>query len=78
MNDISKSVILLIAHGGAAESTLRSYCNIERVVKEKFPSLPVRWAFTAPDTVGETIQAIQAEGFSGVAVQPLFVAAGLE
>ena len=78
MDGISNSVILLIAHGGAAESTWRSYHNIERVVKVAFPLSPVRWAFTAPDTVGEAIQSIHAEGFSGIAVQPLFVAAGRE
>jgi len=78
MDDISKSVILLIAHGGAAESAWRSYRNIELAVKEKFPLLPMRWAFTAPDTVGEAIQKIRDEGFSAIAVQPLFVAAGRE
>ncbi|MEI8246379.1 MAG: sirohydrochlorin cobaltochelatase [Lentisphaerota bacterium] len=78
MNGISNSVILLIAHGATTESSWLSYRNIERVVKVAFPLSPVRWAFTAPDTVSETIQAIQAEGFSGIAVQPLFVAAGLE
>ncbi len=78
MDDISNSIILLAAHGGAAESVLRSYGNIERVVKDAFPLLPVRWAFTAPDTASEAIQAIQAEGFSAIAVQPLFVAAGRE
>jgi sirohydrochlorin cobaltochelatase len=78
MNYSSNSVILLVAHGGEAESAWRSYRNIERIVKEKFPLLPVRWAFTAPDTVSEAIQKIQDEGFSGMAIQPLFIAPGRE
>ena len=78
MDEISNSIILLAAHGATTESALRSYRNIERVVKDAFPLLPVRWAFTAPDTVGVAINAIQTEGFSAIAVQPLFVAAGRE
>lgn len=78
MNDISNTVILLVAHGATTESAWRSYRNIERVVKDAFPLLPVRWAFTAPDTVSEAIQAIHAEGFSAIAVQPLFVTPGIE
>ena len=78
MYDISNSAILLVAHGATAETAWRAYRNIERVVKEAFPLLPVRWAFTAPDTVAEVIQSIHAEGVSYIAVQPLFVAAGRE
>ncbi len=74
----SNTVILLVAHGATTETAWRSYRNIERVVKDAFPLLPVRWAFTAPDTVSQVIHTIQAEGFSAIAVQPLFVAAGRE
>ena len=48
------------------------------MVKDAFPLLPVRWAFTAPDTVSGAIQSIQAKGVSRIAVLPLFVAAGRE
>ncbi len=79
MDGISNTVILLVAHGAAAETAWRSYRNIERLMKEAFPLRPVRWAFTWPDnTVSKVIPAIHAEGFSDIAVQPLFIAAGRE
>lgn len=91
MNADPRQGILLAAFGSGSrqgESTLRLF---DARVRERFPGLPVRWAFTSvlmrerlatarkkADSVGKALRRMAFEGFSRIALQPLHVAPGLE
>lgn len=86
-----KQGILLAAFGSGSrqgESMLRLF---DARVRERFPGLPVRWAFTSvlmrerlatarkkADSVGKALRRMEFEGFSRIALQPLHVVPGLE
>ena len=83
--------ILLAAFGAGSaqgESTLRGF---ENLVRERWPQVPVRWAFTSTalrarlaearkkaDSVEKALRRMAFERFTHVAVQPLHLIAGLE
>ncbi len=83
--------ILLVAFGSSnahAEHTLRAF---DKTVRERFPSFPVRWAFTSVlvrerlakarvkrDSVRKALEKMYFEKFTHVAVQPLQTIPGSE
>ena len=87
---MAKQGILLAAFGSGSrqgESTLRLF---DARVRERFPGVPVRWAFTSvlmrerlatvkkkSDSVGKALRRMAFEGFSRIALQPLHVVPGL-
>lgn len=88
---MAKQGILLVAFGSGSrqgESTLRLF---DARVRERFPGVSVRWAFTSvlmrerlasaqkkSDSVGKALRRMAFEGFSRIALQPLHVVPGLE
>ncbi len=87
-----KTGILLAAFGTASvqgETTLRKFADN---VREQFPNIPVRWAFTSSimrqrlahgsrkksDSVGKALRKMAFERFNCVALQPLHVVPGIE
>lgn len=91
MTSSSRYGILLAAFGSGSaqgESTLRAF---ETLVRERYPTGSVRWAFTSTamrarlaearkkaDSVDKALRKMAFERFTHVAVQPLHVIAGLE
>lgn len=88
----SKKVgILLVAFGSSEPSTQTSYQAIERKVKIKYPTIPVRWAYTSHmirtklaqkgkilDSPEVAITKMHDENFTHVAVQSLHIIGGDE
>lgn len=86
-----KTGILLAAFGTATpqgEATLRRFAQR---VRDRYPDVPVRWAFTSPamrerladarkksDSVGKALRKMAFERYDGIAVQPLHVVPGIE
>ncbi len=83
--------ILLVAYGSSnthAEHTLRTF---DKIVCERFPRIPVRWAFTSllvrerlakarvkRDSVRKALEKMRFERYTHVAVQPLQTIPGTE
>ncbi len=83
--------ILLVAYGSSnthAEHTLRAF---DKIVCERFPRIPVRWAFTSVlirerlakarvkrDSVRKALEKMRFERYTHVAVQPLQTIPGSE
>ncbi len=86
-----KAGILLAAFGSStahAEHTLRAF---DKIVRERFPHIPVRWAFTSVlmrerlakvrvkrDSVRKALEKMRFERYTHVAIQPLQTIPGSE
>lgn len=86
-----KKGILLVAFGSSYPQAQISFKNIESEVKEAFPRVPVRWAYTSKiirdkmakkgkdlKSVAQALADIRDEGFTHVAVQSLHTISGAE
>jgi sirohydrochlorin cobaltochelatase len=86
-----KKGILLVAFGTSITKAQVSYDNIERAVRNHFPDIPIRWAFTSEiirhklakqgqslDSVEIALAKMMDEKFTHVAVQSLHTIAGWE
>ena len=88
----SKKVgILLVAFGSSIPSAQVSFENIDKKVKETYPGIPVRWAYTSIiirkklarqgkhlDSPEVALAKMQDEGFTHLAVQSLHTIGGYE
>ena len=83
--------ILLVAFGSSEESAQVSFENIDRKVKQRYPGIPVRWAYTSSiiraklakqgkmlDSPEVALAKMQDEDFTHVAVQSLHTIGGEE
>ncbi|MDX9895798.1 MAG: sirohydrochlorin cobaltochelatase [Desulfofustis sp.] len=83
--------ILLVAFGSSEESAQVSFENIDRKVKQAYPDVPVRWAYTSHvirkklaaqgkllDSPEVALARMLDEGFTHVAVQSLHTISGAE
>lgn len=83
--------ILLVAFGSSEESAQVSFENIDKKVKETYPGIPVRWAYTSTiirqklakqgkylDSPEVALAKMQDEKFTHVAVQSLHTIGGSE
>ncbi len=86
-----KRAILLAAYGAATLQSEAALRNFAAAARERFPGVPVRWAFTScqvrermtaarkkTDSVQKALQKLWFEKFTHVAVQPLQTIAGRE
>jgi sirohydrochlorin cobaltochelatase len=86
-----KKGILLVAFGSSYPQAQASFQNIESEVKEAFPDVPVRWAYTSKiirhkmakeskdlDSVPLALARMMDEDFTHVAVQSLHTIGGAE
>lgn len=86
-----KKGILLVAFGSSIPEAQVSFDNIERSVKEAFPEIPVRWAYTSRIIIAkmakegkrlvtpeEALAGMMREKFTHVAVQSLHTIPGEE
>ena len=86
-----KKGILLVAFGSSEDSAQISFENIDKKVKQAYPGIPVRWAFTshiirhklakqgrALDSPQVALAKMADEHFTHVAVQSLHTIAGAE
>lgn len=86
-----KQGILLVAFGSSHPEAQKSFVNIERLVKARFPGIPVRWAFTSAmirkklksrgenvNSVTEALDKMRKDGFTQVAIQSFHIVAGSE
>lgn len=90
-NKEQKIGILLVAFGSSQESAQVSFENIDRKVKEAYPNIPVKWAYTSHiirkklagqgqhlDSPEVALAKLLDEGFTHVAVQSLHTIGGAE
>ncbi|HJO95611.1 MAG TPA: sirohydrochlorin cobaltochelatase [Victivallales bacterium] len=90
-NKIAKKGILLVAFGTSVKSGKKSFENIDRLTKEKFKNIPIRWAYTSSFirkklakqgeitySVREALNKMKTDGFTHVAVQSLHITNGSE
>jgi len=86
-----KKGILLVAFGSSEASAQVSFANIDQKVKEAYPDIPVRWAYTSHiirlklakrgtllDSPEVALAKMQDEKFTHVAVQSLHTIGGAE
>ncbi len=86
-----KKAILLVTFGTSSPEAKVAFENIDRIARERFPDIPIRWAYTSSfirrklASQGETIESplmalarLREDGFTHVAVQSLHIAAGSE
>lgn len=86
-----KQGILLTAFGSGSVQGETSFRRFDALVRERFPGIPVRWAFTSmlmrerlasarkkSDSVSKALTRMAFERFTHVAVQPLQLIAGFE
>lgn len=86
-----KQGILLVAFGSTMPEAQPAFRNIEEEVKEAFPGVPVRWAYTsrivrqrmadqgkALDSLEVALARMMEDGFTHVAVQSLHTIGGWE
>ena len=86
-----KQGILLVAFGSTMAEAWPAFRNIEEEVREAFPGVPVRWAYTshivrrrmaeqgkAMDSLEVALARMMDEGFTHVAVQSLHTIGGWE
>jgi len=86
-----KKGILLVAFGSSEASAQVSFANIDQKVKEAYPGIPVRWAYTSYiireklakqgkllDSPEVALAKMQDEKFTHVAVQSLHTIGGAE
>ncbi len=86
-----KKGILLAAFGSSKPQALPALENIERMTREAFPDIPVRWAYTSRmvrhslagkgqhyDSPAMALAGMEDEGFTHVAVQSLHTIPGRE
>ncbi len=83
--------ILLVSFGTSVPEAQKAYADMEALVKQKYPDIPVRWAFTSKIirnklkkegkvtlSPAEALAAMADEDFTHVAVQSLHVIPGEE
>jgi sirohydrochlorin cobaltochelatase len=83
--------ILLVAFGSSEESAQISFDNIDKKVKETYPGIPVKWAYTSNiireklaaqgtmlDSPEVALAKMADEGFTHIAVQSLHTIGGAE
>jgi sirohydrochlorin cobaltochelatase len=83
--------ILLVAFGTSEPEARKSFVNIERLTKKRFPNHEIRWAYTSDvirkkmvakgekmDSVEEALDKCKAEGVKKIAVQSLHIIPGEE
>jgi len=83
--------ILLVTFGTSIPEAQAAFVNIEKKVKEAFPDVPVRWAYTSSiirhklakqgqtlDSVETALARLMDEGYTSVAVQSLHMIPGYE
>ncbi len=88
---LKKTGILLVAFGSSQAEAQVSFENIEHKVKQRYPDIPVRWAYTSHiirkklakqgkylDSPEVALAKMQDEEFTHVAVQSLHTIAGEE
>ncbi len=86
-----KKAILLVAFGSSEESAQVSFENIDKKVKETYPDIPVKWAYTSHiirnklaaqgkqlDSAEVALAKLVDEDFTHVAVQSLHTIGGAE
>ncbi|MDR1777919.1 MAG: sirohydrochlorin cobaltochelatase [Desulfovibrio sp.] len=86
-----KRAILLAAFGASSMQGQASLKNFDSLVRERFPGIPVRWAYTSlilrerlararqkSDSAAKALQRLAFEHFEEIAVQPLQTIAGKE
>ena len=86
-----KEGILLVAFGSSEKTAQVSFENIDRKVKEAYPGIPVRWAYTSHiireklarkgtylDSPEAALAKMQDQNFTHVAVQSLHTIGGAE
>jgi sirohydrochlorin cobaltochelatase len=86
-----KKGILLVAFGTSVPQARQAFTHIEQRVKERFPGVPVRWAYTSHiirkklakqgeslDSEAAALAKMMDEGFTHVAVQSLHTIRGEE
>ena len=89
--EVKKVGILLVAFGSSADSAQVSFENIDKKVKEVYPDIPVKWAFTSHiirkklekqgkqlDSPEVALAKMLDQGFTHVAVQSLHTISGAE
>jgi len=89
--ELKKVGILLVAFGSSEASAQVSFDNIDRAVRQAYPQVPVRWAYTSHiirakladqgkvlDSPAMALARMQDEKFTHVAVQSLHTIAGEE
>lgn len=84
--DLKSDAALVLAAFGTTSRSTHVYQKIENTVKEKFPNLEVRWAYTSDvirkrknlPGVLETLSLLERDGYRKVIVQPLHVFPGTE
>ena len=88
----AKKAILLVAFGTSLSSAEAAYANIEKLARQEFPGVELRFAYTSDiirrkvaaesgkhlDTPAEALAKLQAEDYTQVAVQSLQVIPGEE
>lgn len=87
----SKQAILLIAFGTSIPDAEAAYGSVERLCRDRFPGVEVRWAFTSKmirrklaalgrhlESPGEALERLVNDGYRHVAVQSLHVIRGQE
>nr|WP_315989454.1 sirohydrochlorin cobaltochelatase [Desulforamulus aquiferis] len=91
MNHSRDTAILLVTFGTNVTQAATSFKNLEDKVKETFPNIEVRWAYTAKsirqrlgkmgfhyDSPVTALARLQDEGYTRVAVQSVHMIAGQE
>lgn len=87
-----KTAILLVTFGTSVQSAMPAYDNLEQAVKDAFPGVEVRWAFTSKiireklasrdgrflDDPYTAIARLKAEGYDKIVVQSDHIFAGQE
>lgn len=86
-----KMALLLAAYGSASPHSQRAIGNFESLCRNRFPGMPVRWAFTSlllrermanmrkkSDSLTKALEKLCHEQYRFVAVQPLQVIPGQE
>lgn len=86
-----KKAILLVAFGTSDPEAVKSFENIERLTKKRFPGIPIKWAYTSSfirkklakqgkvfDSPELALAKLAEEGYTHVAAQSLHTIPGAE
>ncbi|MDE5831968.1 MAG: sirohydrochlorin cobaltochelatase [Desulfovibrio sp.] len=86
-----RKAILLVAYGAENNMAKDGLAIFERACRERFPGVPLRWAYSSPlvrnrialrgrksDSLGKALRRLYYEKHDAIAIQPLQVIAGRE
>lgn len=82
---IDSDAIILVAFGSATERGLDVYRKLEQMIVERYPEVPVLWAFTSESipsdhkkifTIAEVVEYLDKNGFTRAIFLPLYVVPG--